>query len=55
MSAGPFGVEEIIRGAHLAPCTDIAATVREELDKRGPNATVAVLPQGPLTVPYLSL
>jgi hypothetical protein len=27
--------------------------VRAELEKRGPQARVAVLPQWPLTVPYL--
>lgn len=45
--------ESIVRGAHLEPCTDIGAAVRAELDRRGPNARVAVLPQGPLTIPYL--
>jgi nickel-dependent lactate racemase len=45
--------DEIIRGAHLEPCDDIGATVRDLLAERGPEARVAVLPQGPLTVPYL--
>ncbi|MEN9675070.1 MAG: hypothetical protein RIS76_966, partial [Verrucomicrobiota bacterium] len=27
--------------------------VQEELEKRGPQSRVAVLPQGPLTIPYL--
>ncbi len=45
--------EETLRAAHLAPCTDISATVAAELEKRGPDARVAVLPQGPLTIPYL--
>ena len=30
-----------------------AAAVREELERFGPQARVAVLPQGPLTIPYL--
>ena len=45
--------EETLRAAHLTPCADISATVAEELVKRGPEARVAVLPQGPLTIPYL--
>jgi nickel-dependent lactate racemase len=44
---------EIIRGAHLTPCSDIAAAVRERLARLGPEARVAALPQGPLTIPYL--
>ncbi len=39
-----------VRAAHLLPCRDIATTVREKLR---PGARVAVLPQGPLTIPYL--
>jgi nickel-dependent lactate racemase len=45
--------DEVIRAAHLTPCRDISATVASELAKRGPQARVAVLPQGPLTIPYL--
>jgi nickel-dependent lactate racemase len=46
--------DDVIRACHLTPCRDIAATVREELDRFGPDARVAVLPQGPLTIPYLA-
>jgi nickel-dependent lactate racemase len=46
--------DEIIRGAHLTPCHDIGAAIRERLGKLGPEARVAVLPQGPLTIPYLA-
>ncbi|MCP5517514.1 MAG: nickel-dependent lactate racemase [Verrucomicrobiales bacterium] len=45
--------DETVRACFLEPCADIAATVRTELDRFGPNARVAVLPQGPLTIPYL--
>src|SRR5437867_682837 len=45
--------DEVIRAAHLTPCHDISAAVKERLDKLGPDARVAVLPQGPLTIPYL--
>jgi nickel-dependent lactate racemase len=46
--------EEILRASHLAPCCDIGAKVSELLQKLGPEARVAVLPQGPLTIPYLA-
>jgi hypothetical protein len=45
--------EETLRAVHLSPCRDIGATVRERLAKLGPDARVAVLPHGPLTVPYI--
>jgi nickel-dependent lactate racemase len=45
---------EVIRRAHLTPCRDISAAVAEALRALGPRAQVAVLPQGPLTIPYLS-
>ncbi len=44
---------ELIRGAHLTPCQDISKTVNGRLDTLGEGARVAVLPQGPLTIPYL--
>lgn len=46
--------DQVVRAAHLTPCHDISATVKECLDKLGSDATVAVLPQGPLTIPYLA-
>lgn len=46
--------DEVIRRCHLEPCHDIAAEVRAELAKARPGARVAVLPQGPLTIPYLA-
>ena len=46
--------DEVIHAAHLQPCHDIAAEVRRCLDEAGPGARVAVLPQGPLTIPYLT-
>mgnify|MGYP001312767952 CR=1 FL=1 len=45
--------DDTLQAAHLAPCGDISATIAEELEKHGPDARVAVLPQGPLTIPYL--
>lgn len=46
--------DDVVRACHLTPCHDIAATVRERLDRHGAAARVAVLPQGPLTIPYLA-
>ncbi|MDD2708840.1 MAG: nickel-dependent lactate racemase [Verrucomicrobiae bacterium] len=45
---------EIVQATHLKPCPDITQTVMAELERRGPQARVAVLPQGPLTIPYLA-
>jgi nickel-dependent lactate racemase len=45
--------DELARVAFLTPCRDISATVREKLAALGPTARVAVLPQGPLTIPYI--
>jgi nickel-dependent lactate racemase len=45
--------DDVIRAAHLAPCHDIAAAVQESLRASRNGARVAVLPQGPLTIPYL--
>jgi lactate racemase len=45
--------EETVRATHLQPCRDLGAAVGERLRKLGPQARVAVLPQGPLTIPYL--
>ena len=46
--------ESAVRAAHLAPCADIGAAVRERLQAHGDGARVAVLPQGPLTIPDLA-
>lgn len=42
--------DDVIRACHLDPCHDIAAAVAAA----GPQARIAVLPQGPLTIPYLA-
>ncbi len=46
--------EATVRRAHLKPCADISVTIRQRLEQLGSNARVAVLPQGPLTIPYLA-
>ena len=43
-----------LRACHLAPCADINAEGAKRLAKLGADARVAVLPQGPLTIPYLA-
>ena len=43
-----------LRACHRAPCADINAEVAKRLAKLGADARVAVLPQGPLTIPYLA-
>jgi len=47
--------QKTIEAMHLEPIADIAATVRQALAERGPDSRVAVLPQGPLTIPYQSI
>ncbi|HLX64058.1 MAG TPA: nickel-dependent lactate racemase [Planctomycetota bacterium] len=41
------------RRAHLEPVTDIGARVGAELARIGKDAPIAVLPEGPMTIPYL--
>ncbi len=44
---------EDVRHAHLEPVADVAARLRDELARTGGGAPVAVLPEGPMTIPYL--
>jgi len=46
--------DELVRAALLEPCPDVSATVRAEVTRLGPGARVAVLPWGPLTIPYIA-
>lgn len=45
--------DDVVRAAHLTPCRDIGAAVAELLQTQPGSARIAVLPQGPLTIPYL--
>jgi nickel-dependent lactate racemase len=45
---------EEIRRAHLEPVADLAARLAAELAQRGPETPIAVLPEGPMTIPYLA-
>ena len=42
-----------VRRAHLEPLDDIGAAVAAERARLGDDAPVAVLPEGPMTIPYL--
>jgi nickel-dependent lactate racemase len=46
--------DDDVRAAHLTPCRDISAAVDRLIKSDGNGARVAVLPQGPLTIPYLA-
>ena len=46
--------DEVTHRAYLNPCPDIEAFVTKRLAEIGPQARIAVLPQGPLTIPYLA-
>jgi nickel-dependent lactate racemase len=46
--------DEAVRSVHLEPCHDIAGAVREAAAGRSTPPRVAVLPYGPLTIPYLA-
>jgi hypothetical protein len=41
----------VLHDVHLTPCPDISKTIVERL---GTGARLAVMPQGPLTIPYLN-
>lgn len=42
-----------VKRAHLEPVADVADFVSDELKRIGKDAPIAVLPEGPLTIPYL--
>jgi nickel-dependent lactate racemase len=48
--------EEHVRAAHLSPCKNIGAEVHKALSQssNGNPFRIGVLPQGPLTIPYLA-
>jgi len=45
---------EEVRRAHLRPVSDLSDAVAAELDAIGKDSPIAVLPEGPLTIPYLA-
>jgi nickel-dependent lactate racemase len=46
--------DDEVRRAHLEPIADVAAAVAAERRHLGADAPVAVLPEGPMTIPYLT-
>ncbi len=42
-----------IRRAHVEPVADVSARLAEEVRKVGKDVPIAVLPEGPMTIPYL--
>ena len=45
--------DEDIRRAHVEPVRDVSARLAEELRRVGKDVPIAVLPEGPMTIPYL--
>ena len=44
---------EDVRAAHLEPVPDLRQRLVDELARRGEDTPVAVLPEGPMTIPYV--
>jgi lactate racemase len=42
-----------VRSAHLEPVADLNRRLADELARRGADTPVAVLPEGPMSIPYL--
>ncbi|TAM59630.1 nickel-dependent lactate racemase [bacterium] len=45
----------VVRSALLEPIHDVGAAVAQLMSNAGPNATIAVLPEGPYTVPFIGI
>ncbi len=46
--------DETVRAVHLDPVEDLDRAAAEALARAGPEARLAALPHGPVTIPYLS-
>lgn len=44
--------DESARGAHLNPVSDVRGAIDEALSSLGRDTPIAILPEGPLTIPY---
>ena len=44
---------EDIRRAHVEPVADVSVRLSEEIQRAGKDVPIAVLPEGPMTIPYL--
>ncbi len=40
--------------AHLTPIEDLNAYIRLRIAELGPETPIAVLPEGPMTIPYIA-
>ena len=45
--------DEEVKAAHLKPCHDISALVKELVSQRDGDVRICVLPEGPMTIPYV--
>ncbi|NIM18800.1 MAG: nickel-dependent lactate racemase [Candidatus Latescibacteria bacterium] len=45
--------DDDVRKAHLEPVSNIKTFIARELERLSPRAPIAVLPEGPMTIPYL--
>ncbi len=43
-----------VKRAHLEPVSDVSAALAHEVRKAGRDVPIAVLPEGPMTIPYLA-
>ena len=46
--------DNVVRAAQLIPAPNLQATIDQLLQRFGPTARVAILPEGPLLVPYVA-
>lgn len=46
--------DQDVRRAYIEPVGDIGARIAEELNRIGQDAPIAVMPEGPMTIPYIS-
>ena len=47
--------DPVVQACHLTPCRNIEKAVDDELSTLTKDASIAVLPFGPLTVPYMEV
>ncbi len=45
--------DEAVRKGHIEPIHDIREAIEAELEKIGKDAPIALLPEGPMTIPYV--
>ncbi|GCE26888.1 hypothetical protein KDA_23720 [Dictyobacter alpinus] len=46
--------DDVVRAAQLLPASDLQATVDKLLQQYGPQPSIAILPEGPVMVPYVA-